>query len=221
MDQKGGGGDPVVIYPSEIHHFAYCPRQYFFSLYLPQPRPLAERLRLLLGRLYHALLRIPARLRGYRSEETLEARLGGIILRGRPDSYRKQDDTVEIVERKSGRGPRRGVWLSDMLQVTAYGVMLRGESERIVLRVEYRGGRSRSSELDSEKVAILASIVDDIVLVKKHGIVPYANRSPRRCARCPYRSLCEELDRQLDPGDGSLYEPGSQVARRAVDVSFK
>ena len=75
--------------------------------------------------------------------------------------------------------------------------------------------------LDSEKVALLISIIDDIVLVKKYGIVPYANRSPRRCARCPYRSLCEELDRELDPGDDSLYEPGSQVAQSAIDNSFK
>ena len=221
MDQESRERRPIIVYPSEIHHFAYCPRQYFFSLYLPQPRPLGVKIRLLLGRIYHALLRIPASLRGYRSEETLETRLGDVILRGRPDSYKKQDDVVEIVERKSGRGPRRGVWLSDMLQVTAYGIILRNKGEKIILKIEYRGGKSRSSTLDSRKVTSLISIIDDIVLVKKYGIVPYANRSPRRCVRCPYRSLCEELDRELDPGDGSLYEPGSQVGRGAVDESFR
>jgi len=214
MDEKKR---QIIIYPSEIHKFAYCPRQYFFAIYMPLPLPLKKRARMLLGRLYHAILGWFSRRRGYVTEELFEKQLGSVILRGRPDAYRRNGDVLEIVERKSGSGPRRGVWISDMLQATAYGVMLRRSNERVLLRVEYRSG-SRLSELDSEKIGILIKIIDDIVLVKKYGIVPYANRSPRRCATCPYKDLCEQLDKELYHKD--LYEPGEEIAGMNIDLSF-
>ena len=208
----------ITIYPSELHTFAYCPRLYFFNIYTPVERPLTQRIRLLLGRVYHYLKGLLASRKGYRVEQTVSTELGSILLRGRPDAYREDDSSVEIVERKSGRGPREGVWLSDMLQVTAYGVMLKGSRDHVVLKVEYRTG-TRQSVLDSDKVAYLYKALDDIVLVKKYGIVPYANRSPKRCSKCPYREICEELDKQLY--DEDLYEPGAFVAEKGVDKSFR
>ena len=214
----GEESKPVVVYPSEIHKYAYCPRQYFFSLYMPLPAPLHRRIRMLLGRLYHAILGWISRLRGYTTEEHIERKIGNVILRGRPDAYKRSGDVLEIIERKSGRGPKKGVWLSDMLQASAYGFMLRSGRERVILRVEYRSG-SRLSELDSDKIGLLFKIIDEIVMVKKYGIVPHPNRSPKRCAVCPYRDVCEELDRVLASED--LYEPGAEISGRATDLSFR
>ena len=90
----------------------------------------------------------------------------------------------------------------------------------MLLTVEYRSG-PRTAELTSERLALLVKAIDEIVMVKVYGIVPYANRSPARCSKCPYRSLCEALDRELDPGDGSLYEPGRWVAERKIDLGFR
>jgi len=209
--------EPVVVYPSEIHKFAYCPRQYFFTLYLPQPVPLSRRLRMLLGTIYHIVKAWLSKRKGYAAEERVEKRVGAVLIRGRPDAYRVSEGTIEIVERKSGKGPRRGVWISDALQATAYGFVLYRGTERVLLRVEYRSG-SRVGVLDSEKIGLLLRVIDEIVLVKRHGIVPYANRSPARCAKCPYRDLCEELDRELSAEN--LYEPGSWLSGFPVDRSF-
>lgn len=218
----GEEGELIIVYPSEIHQYVYCPRQYFFRIHYPLPVPLLRRLRMLLGRIYHALKRLRDSARGYIAEDTVEARMGGVLLRGRPDAYRIGEDRVEVVERKSGRGPRRGVWLSDMLQAAAYGYVLYTKTggRRVLLTVEYRSG-ARTAELTSERLALLAKAIDEIVMVKVYGIVPYANRSPARCSKCPYRSLCEALDRELDPGDGSLYEPGKWVAERKIDWGFQ
>ncbi len=209
--------EKLVVFPSEIHKFAYCPRQYFFSLYIPMKPPLLRRLRMLLGTLYHMIKGWVSARKGYRVEERVEKDLGRIRLRGRPDSYRREDGRLEIIERKSGAGPRKGVWMSDMLQVTAYGLMLHSGEDEVILKVEYRSAR-RISRLDSDKIALLTRIIDDIVLVKKYGIVPYANKSPKRCAKCPYRALCEELDRALPAEE--LYEPGRIVAEKRIDTSF-
>jgi CRISPR-associated exonuclease Cas4 len=210
--------EKIIIYPSEIHHFAYCPRQYFFSLFIPVPQPLSARIRMLLGTIYHMIKGWISKRKGYRVEETLELDLGNVILRGRPDAYKSENGRVEVVERKSGKGPREGAWLSDALQAVAYALIIgRGEGEARLV-VEYRTG-PRASELDSEKVSLLIKIIDDIILVKKYGIVPYANRSLGRCAKCPYRDICEELDRVLAADD--LYEPGSIVSELRVDKSFR
>ncbi len=208
MDERDGS---VVVTPSELRTFIYCPRLYFFERHLGRERGLRERLRLLLGRLFHALKGSLDRLRGYRVEEPFEAELGGVVLRGRPDSYRLDGDVLVVVERKSGRAPRRGVWESDLVQAAAYALGLRASGRaswsnaRLVL--EYRDAR-REVELGSEVVALLLRAIDDLILVKEYGIVPAARRSRGRCSRCPFRLLCEELDRALplpEPGE----EPGS------------
>jgi len=211
--------DKIIVYPSEIHSFAYCPRKYFFNLYMPVERSFRERLRLLAGTIFHALMRVRDRLRGYRSEERITLDLGSVLLVGRPDSYKSDESGVTIIERKSGSGPRSGAWISDALQAAAYGLMLRGDNGEVKLLVEYRG-RRRGSVLDEDKLGLLFRIIDDIVLVKKYGIVPYPKRSPARCAKCPFRDVCNELDEKLDCRD-EVYEPGSYLEGVNVDNSFK
>ena len=198
-----------VVKPSEVHTYAYCPRLYFFEIHSGRHRGPRERLRMLLGAILHRVLGVALRLRGYRVEEPLSAELGGVRVVGRADAVRIEDGAVSVVERKSGRAPRRGAWASDVLQAAVYAILaLRAEgASRATLRLEYRNG-SRVYELGDDLVSAALRAVDEVVLVKYHGIVPYANRGPRRCARCPFRGPCEELDRGLEDV-GEVYEPGA------------
>ncbi len=212
----------ITVYPSEIHEYVYCPRMLFFTHYIGRRRTLRERIRLLLGRLFHLFKSIPDRMRGYHLEEGLQVELGGgVRLRGRPDSYTVDNGEALVIERKSGRGPRRGAWLSDSSQAAAYGFMIsrRFQVARTRLRVEYLAG-ARESLLDEDKIAQILRIVDEIVLVKRWGIVPYANRTKAKCGKCPFKNLCLEVDEMLAV-EGDLYEPGEWLAGRHVDESFQ
>ncbi len=208
----------IVVRPSEIHEFVYCPRLFFFDYYLGRERRLGERLRLLLGRLYHALLGLPDRIRGRLVEDTLEVDLGKVVIRGRPDAYSLGDDRALVVERKSSKPPRRGVWSSDSAQALTYAFMLaRLHGVEVEASVEYPTRKART-RLDEEKINLIMKIIDDIVLVKAYGIVPKALRSPGKCGRCPFRDICEALDRGLDV---EVYEPGDWLEGRVVDESFE
>jgi CRISPR-associated exonuclease Cas4 len=199
------------VRPSDLHTLGYCPRLLFFETHMPRRRGIGERVRLALGRLYHALLSLPLRLRGFRVEEPLEAELGAVLLRGRSDAIALRDGTAVVVERKSGRTPRRRAWDSDILQAAAYGVIAlrRGLASRALFTIAYRAG-SYTYSLDHATAAAVMRAVDDVVAIRYWGIVGYPRRSSGKCSRCPYRVFCEELDKKLaPPEDGELYEPGS------------
>lgn len=196
-----------------MRKIGYCPRLLFFETHLPRRRGLLERLRLLVGRAYHAILSIPSRLRGFKVEEPLEARFGNVLLRGRSDALLVANRVARVIERKSGKAPRGGAWLSDLIQAAAYGLIAvkRGMAENVILEVRYRDG-GYSYTLDRVTAAAVLQAIDDAVMIKYWGIVGYPRRSERRCSRCPYRSICWELDERLKPpGDGEIYEPGSWI----------
>ena len=204
----------MTVYPSEIHQYTYCPRLYFFTLNLGRERDLRERLRLLLGTLFHIVKSIPDRLSGMRVEEVNEATLGGVRLRGRPDSYSIEEGRLRVVERKSGKSPRRGAWISDVLQATAYTLILsRGSVRDAVLEIHYRDG-VRIVRVNEDLVGSLVDVIDEIVLVKKHGIVPAALRSERKCSRCAFRDICYSID--YYEIDGELYEPGAWLGSKRI-----
>jgi len=214
----GAEGRRLTIYPSEIHEFVYCPRLYFFELYLGRERSLRERLRLIIGTLFHLVKSVPDRARGRKVEERIEVEVGGVRLRGRPDAYHVDENNVTIIERKSSKAPRRGVWLNDSAQAVTYGFMItRLESPRSVrIRIEYPT-TTRESVLDSEKVNFILRVIDDIVLVKRYGIVPAAKPSKRKCARCPFRGECELLEKEKPE---EVFEPGSWL-EGFVDESYE
>lgn len=217
------GPKRIVIYPSEIHEYTYCPRYYFFHKHLGRRITLRERLRLLLGSLFHLAKGLPDRLRGRILEDRIEVQVSPrVYLRGRPDSYEVRGDEVLVIERKSGRGPSRGVWVSDSAQASAYAFMLTRllGARNAAIRIEYLH-KSRSSILDEDKVAMLIRLIDDIILVREHGILPYAKRSPGRCSRCPFRDICYQLDQGLEDLGGELYEPGDWLEGKNVDETFK
>ncbi|MEM1927265.1 MAG: CRISPR-associated protein Cas4 [Acidilobaceae archaeon] len=197
----------VVVNPSEIRLYAYCPRLLFFREHLGARRSLALELRALIGRLYHIILGFIALLRGFKVELSLEEKLGSVVLRGRPDYYRIEEERAEVVEAKSSRGPPEGVWLSDLLQVTAYGFILaRRGARRVDLVVRYADG-ARRLELTPELSVMMLKSVDDIVMVKKHGVLPVALRSEAKCEKCLYREECYSIDENLE-AEGDLDEPG-------------
>ena len=213
-------GRRITVYPSELHEYAYCPRYYFFHVHIGRKLTLKARFRMLLGRLFHWSKSIPDRLKGRRVEDTIEVAIGsGIVLRGRPDSYEVGDEGVLVIERKSGRGPRKGVWVSDSSQASAYAFML----ARLLgvanarIKVEY-ATKSRSSSLDEDKITRLLKIIDEIILVREYGIVPYPKRSSRKCAKCPFKDICEEIDHEKIE---DLYEPGAWLKEIDIDETFK
>ncbi len=147
-------------------------------------------------------------------EEVNEATLGGVRLRGRPDSYSMEEGMLRVVERKSGRSPKRGAWISDVLQATAYTLILsKGSIKDAVLEIHYRDG-VRVVRVNEDLIGSLIEVIDELVMVKRHGIVPAALRSERKCSKCVFRRICYDMD-DYDV-DGELYEPGSWLASRRV-----
>jgi CRISPR-associated exonuclease Cas4 len=217
-ETPGGGTEEsgeieYIVWPSELHRLGYCPRLLFFEAHLPRRRSFLERLRLLAGKIYHAILSIPLRLRGFKVEEPLEARFGNVLLRGRSDALLIADRVAYVIERKSGRAPRRGAWPSDLMQAAAYGLIAikRDMAENAILDIRYRDG-GYSYLLDRITAAAVLQAIDDVVKIKYWGIVGYPRRSRGRCSKCPYRDVCRELDEQLKPPDnGEIYEPGSWI----------
>lgn len=203
------GNTTYKVTPSEVHKFVFCPRQYFFELHLPRRRGLREALRLLLGRLFHVAKGLSSRMSGYSVERRVETLIGNVRLVGRADAVKREDGVVEVIERKSGRAPRRGAWASDVLQAAIYALILireEGASEARI-KIEYRD-KAHSYVLDEDLAAMASRVLDDLILVKYYGIVPYPRRGPKRCASCPFRDVCEKLDEKLKP-PGDIVEPGS------------
>ena len=215
-------GKKIVIYPSELHEYAYCPRYYFFNVHVGRRLTLTERIRMLLGRLFHLIKRVPDKFKGRIVEDRIEVEIGeNIILRGRPDSYEVHEGEVVIIERKSGKGPSRGVWVSDSAQASAYAFMLARlfDARSAFIKIEYLT-KSRLSVLDEDKVTRLLRLIDEIILVREYGIVPYAKRTPRKCEKCPFKQICEVLDKDTSDLSGELYEPGSWLEGINIDDSF-
>jgi len=195
-----------VIRPSDLHTFGYCPRLAFFELYMPRRRGLLESLRLALGSLFHVLFHLRDRLTGFASEKNLTLKLNeNVTIVGRADALKLSGGSAYIIERKSSRPPRRGAWVSDVIQASTYGIVVARSLGISDITVEIRyPTTSRIFKLDSRLTSMALRAIDDYILVKRHGILPAAKRG-RRCLTCPYRDQCFSLD---EPSV-QLEEPGS------------
>lgn len=185
----------------------------FFELYLGRSRSLGEKLRLALGRLFHVLFIIPDLIRGASRESPMLVEVAdGVVLSGRADAMIVRGDELRIVERKSSKAPRRGAWVSDVLQASAYGFILirKGRANRVLIEIRYPTA-SRLFELDESLTSMLLRAVDDLILVKRYGIVPMAKRGSR-CLKCPFKDICYELDKELAVEEGEVVEPGHWLA---------
>ncbi len=197
------------VTPSEVHKFVYCPRQYFFEHHLSRTMSLREQVRLFLGKLFHIIKSLTSKMRGYSVEEKVVAFVGNIKIVGRADALKLEGEAAEVIERKSGKAPRKGAWASDVLQAAIYALTLirSGSVSKARIKIEYRN-KAHSYVFNEDLAAMALRVIDDLILVKYHGLVPYPRRGPRRCTKCPFRSACEELDKSLE-APGEVLEPGS------------
>ena len=166
--------------PSDLRTFAFCPRLYFFETHLGKEVTLYQKLKMLWGKIWHALLELLEE----ETEVELEGEFEGIKLKGRADAVR--DDAV--VEIKSGTGPRDGAWYGDYLQASLYAVAL---SKKKVI-IKYRNGE-RVLELDVEELKEVLRLFELV----RNGYLPPPKRS-KWCPKCPYKDLCDYLG---DEGD--------------------
>ncbi len=151
--------------------------------------------------MFHLLFRVSDAAKGLRSEEPLLATIGSVELRGRADAIKVTEKAVHIIERKSSRPPSRGAWISDVVQAASYAIQYAYTSGSprdidITIEVRYPSARRLFRLTDDIKTMTLRSI-DEVSLLKRAGVVPYAKRG-RRCARCPYKGICEALDSGLE-----------------------
>ncbi len=202
-----------VVRASEIRLYTYCPRLYFFETHVKARKPFKILVRMLLGKLLHLVQGVLAKLRGYRVEELLEADVGGVRLIGRPDYYVARGSTAVVIEFKSGYGPRNGAWLSDVMQVTAYATVLARLGYTSVYGIVRYRRSSYAFKVTSEHIVKLLKLIDDIILVRNHGLVPYPLRSPRKCLACTYKLECFAMDRMFNV---ELEEPGSWLKARVA-----
>ncbi len=167
--------------PSDVRTFAFCPRLYFFERHLGREVSLLQKLRMLLGKLWHLIVEIK-----YEEKEIpLRGELFGFEVVGRADAV-TEDAVVEI---KSADGPSDGAWYGDYLQASIYALL--ANKNKIVIK--YRNGE-REFEPDGEEVERIFRLVEMI----EDGYLPPPKRS-RWCAKCPFKELCEALG---DDGDG-------------------
>ncbi|MEM0340410.1 MAG: CRISPR-associated protein Cas4 [Acidilobaceae archaeon] len=208
-DVNGVERSLVVVRPSELRLYAYCPRLLFLREHLGLRKSLWLELRAFVGRVYHFFLNLIAFLKGFRVESSFEERLGNVVLKGRPDHYKIEKGVAEVVEVKSSKGPKDGVWLSDLLQVAAYGLVLaRRGAQRVELVVKYVNG-NRKTELSSELALMVLKSLDDTTLIKSYGLVPVALRGEKKCKKCLYRRECYDIDENLKIENELADEVGS------------
>jgi CRISPR-associated exonuclease Cas4 len=203
-----------LVFPSEIHTYIYCPRYYFFEKHLLRRPSIKERLRMFLGTLFHLIKGFKDRIKGYSVESTISTIIGKVMIVGRPDSFKLRDNTLEIIERKSGKGPKTSAWLSDLLQASAYAFVLAREKEEIrdiQITIEYRN-KNFNYSFTSDLADLVLKAVEDIILVKYYGIVPIALRG-NKCKKCPFKELCDLLDEDEDVKKvrDKLMEPGTWI----------
>jgi len=192
-------GKTIVILPSKLHQFVFCPRQVWFEHFIPVKKPLAQRIRMFLGRLLHVihhLFRV-----GYEKEKLLEVEVPelGVKLVGKPDAYRADADAVIVEEFKSYRAPRKPnrwglpVWESDLVQALAYAYMLRKTHSRNILVTVRYIDTSASFQYDEKLESILMLYIQEYRRMVETGILPDAERG-KKCEKCIYREICNMLD---------------------------
>ncbi|MCE4614743.1 MAG: CRISPR-associated protein Cas4 [Desulfurococcales archaeon] len=185
--------EKIAFTPTEIKTYFYCPRLYFFELYIKEKPSIKRRIRIALGSLYHILKKYISILRGREAEKTISVELGNYVLTGRMDALEIREQEVIIHEYKSGKGPREGAWLSDYMQALTYAfINIRKGSNNVRIELHYRA-KTVNFTVDSESVELLLKALSDMYLVKKYGVFPDPNPTPRKCSKCPYRKTCEKL----------------------------
>jgi CRISPR/Cas system-associated exonuclease Cas4 (RecB family) len=85
------------------------------------------------------------------------------------------------------------------MQALTYAfITIRKGGNRVRIELHYRA-KTINFDIDSESIDLLLRALSDMYIVKRHGILPDPNPSPRKCSKCPYKEICEKLS-----ADGAL-----------------
>jgi len=191
---------PLVITPSKLHQYVFCPRQVFFDHYIKAPKPLSQRIRMWIGKLLHFIHHLLKP--GYVKEELLKVEvdeIDGVVLVGKPDSYKIDGDTIILEEFKSYRMPRKPnrwdliAWESDVVQALAYAYMLQKiHGKKVFVIIRYIDGATSFEFNELLKLGLLC-VIEEYRKMVEYKILPDTHRN-RRCLRCPYREFCDMMD---------------------------
>ena len=176
------------ITPSSLGEFAFCPQKFYYKKTLRKRESLKRIILKLIGKIMHLLYRK----RGFEREKLMSAEIGDVVLIGKPDMFRVEEDFVEVVELKVKKMPKKAnehglrIWNSDLVQVLAYGLMLE--------KIYGRGVRLKIKYVDGEvEVPFMKDVafeyINEYVDVFKNGKEPRKIRDGR-CKRCEYREIC-------------------------------
>jgi len=188
----------VVVRPSDLNSFVYCPRRSYIDYYLGMHRTLIQRFKMLLGKFIHILYRLFRS--GFIREELFKVDVYGldVILVGRPDAYKIHDGYMVLEELKTGRSPKRylhgvRVWLSDLIQVLAYAYMLSRmyNPGKIIVRVVYRDHNDTFQYNIAYENLLFCYLERYKRLV--NGWVPPPLNHPGKCSKCRYKEICKDF----------------------------
>ncbi len=115
-------------------------------------------------------------------------------LSGLIDKIEVVDGTYFPIKQKTGRGPLRGVWDSDALELAAYSILLEYEfnTEILVGFINYGNINDKRPVVINTKLREkLQEVLQSIYSIKK-GILPEINLNLKKCEKCDYNKACKE-----------------------------
>ncbi len=113
-------------------------------------------------------------------------------LTGKPDYVIKQGETLIPVEVKSGFAPPRP-YEGHIFQLAAYCLLLpRLTGNRPSYGIIQYRNRSFAVDYTSELENELMALIEEIRYQERRGQAGRSHQEPARCARCGYRSLCDQ-----------------------------
>ena len=189
----------IVVKPSDLKRFVYCPRLPLWDLLSPSKPPILQRLKMFKGKLYHFFKGLP--MKGIK-EELMEAELHGVRLLGKPDCYGVYEDKVILIELKSYRAPKlpyyfKGIELlcypSDLAQLLCYAYILRWRYDKDVIMVLNYRDRAIPLKYDGAFESLLESLVDEYAFTVENLIL-HDTSFNLRCTKCQYFNLCLQVE---------------------------
>jgi len=189
----------LIITPSKLHQFTYCPRIPWFDYYLQYKRTLRQRVRMFIGKVLHWIHHTFKY--GYEKEKLLSVDIPelDVTLLGKPDSYRIDGDVIFVEEFKSTKSPKYlnclglQVWECDMVQSLAYAYILkRLYGKDVIITVRYVN-TSVTFNYNEKLEEILMWYIERYKKMVEFQYLPDTPRN-KRCITCVYREMCDVVD---------------------------
>jgi len=193
----------IVVTPSKLHQFMFCARQTWFDHFIGLKKPFKQRLRMFIGKILHHihhLFKI-----GYEKEKMLGVEIPelNILLIGKPDSYKVNDDVILIEEFKSTKAPRSmnrwglQVWEPDFIQTLSYAYILyKLYGKPVIATVRYID-TSISFQYDDKMEVYLLWYINRYRKMVESSVLPDVYRG-KRCSSCIYKEICDIIDSETE-----------------------